>query len=109
MVGVGGQAEGGSPCCYATNSGTVFSVGDRDVHNLQIGRERYWQQFGTPPTLISTPQWVHRPYNAPMWFYRVRQKPSVKADLAIYSHALDVFGQCKSVSVILGFKLDFSS
>ena len=53
-----------------------------------------WQQFGTQPILISASQWPHRPCNAPTWFYRVGKKPSVKADLAIYSHADDVFGQC---------------
>ena len=33
----------------------------------------------------------------------------MKADLAIYSHVVDASGQCMSVSLILGFKLDFSS
>ena len=33
----------------------------------------------------------------------------MKADLAIYSHIVDVSGQRMSVSLILGFKLDFSS
>ena len=37
------------------------------------------------------------------------QKPSVKADLAIYSHAVDVGGQCMSESLTLGHNLDFSS
>ena len=45
----------------------------------------------------------------PTWFYMVGKKPSVKADLAIYSHVLDVSGWCMSVSLILGIKLDFSS
>ena len=59
--------------------------------------------------LISVYQWPHRPCNAPMWFYKVGKNSSVKADLAIYSHILDVSGQCMSVSFTLGFKLDFSS
>ena len=42
-------------------------------------------------------------------FYRVGKKLSVKADLAIYSHIVDASGQCMSVSLMLGFKLDFSS
>ena len=29
------------------------------------------------------------------------QKPSVKADLAIYSHVVDTSGQCMSVSLML--------
>ena len=37
------------------------------------------------------------------------KKPSVKADLVIYSHVLDVSRQRMSVPLILGFKLDFSS
>ena len=42
-------------------------------------------------------------------FSQGMQKPSVKADLAIYSHLVDVCGQCMSVSLLLGFNLDFSS
>ena len=33
----------------------------------------------------------------------------MKAVLAIYSHVVDISVQCMSVSLILGFKLDFSS
>ena len=72
-------------------------------------QDGHWQQFGTPPFLISAPQWLHRHCNAPTQFYRVSKKPSVKADLAIYSHIVDASEQCMSVSLILGFKLDFSS
>ena len=76
----------------------------------RIGWDRHWQQFNTTQILISALQWLHRPYNAARWFYRVGKKPSVKADLATYSHVVDVSGQCVSVSLItLGFKLDFSS
>ena len=39
----------------------------------------------------------------------VGKKPSVKADLAIYSQAVDVRGRCMSESLILGHNLDFSS
>ena len=67
------------------------------------------QQFGTPPILFSAPQWLHKACNAPMQFYRIGKMSSVKADLAIYSHIVDASGQCTSVSLILGFKLDFSS
>ena len=35
-------------------------------------------------------------------------KPSVKAELAIYDHVLDISAKRMSVSLILGFKLDFS-
>ena len=42
-------------------------------------------------------------------FYRVGKKPYVKANMAIYSHIIDVSGRYMSVSLILCFKLDFSS
>ena len=32
----------------------------------------------------------------------------MKVNLAIYRHVLNVSGQCMSVSLILGFKLDFN-
>ena len=77
--------------------------------NHRIDRDGHWQQFGTQPILISAPQWANRPCNAPTQFYRVGRKPSVKADLAIYSHTVDVDGQCMSESLTLGHNLDFSS
>ena len=55
-----------------------------------MGQDGQCQQFNTTPTLISAPQWLHRPCNAPMRLYTVGKKPSVKADLAMYSHTVDV-------------------
>ena len=75
----------------------------------RMGRDGHCQQFDTTPTLISAPQWPHRPCNVPLRLYRVNKKSSVKADLAMYSHAVDVSRQCMSVSLILDCKLDFSS
>ena len=77
----------------------------------RIDRDGHWQQFGTQPILISAPQWANRHCNAPTRLYRVRKSPSVKADLAIYSQAVDhdVRGQCMSESLILGHNLDFMS
>ena len=75
----------------------------------RMGQDGHCQQFHTTPTLISAPQWPHRPCNAPMRPYTVGKKPSVKADLAIYSQAVDVRGQCMSESLKLGHNLDFSS
>ena len=75
----------------------------------RMGQDGHCQQFRTTPTLISAPQWPHRPCNAPMWLYTVGKKPSVKADLAIYSQAVDVRGQCMSGSLKLRHNLDFSS
>ena len=34
------------------------------------------------------------------WLYRAGKKPSAKADLAIYSYAVDASGQCMSESLI---------
>ena len=42
-------------------------------------------------------------------FTEWEKKPSVKADLAIYSHVVDASVQCMSVSLILDFNLNFSS
>ena len=107
--GAGGQAEGGPSLplghiewCCALNR-------QQGCTNHKIDWYGHWQQFGTQPILISAPHWANRPCNAPSRFYGVGKKPSVKADLAIYSHAVDVRGQCMSESLILGHNLDFSS
>ena len=82
-----------------------FSVGDVDVHNPQdvkmdIGSTLAPHQLWLVLTNGST---------GPVMHQCSFKKPSVKADLAIYSHVLDVSRQYMSVSLILGFKLDFSS
>ena len=77
--------------------------------NHRIDRDGHWQQLGTQPILISAPQWACWPCNAPTRFYMVGKKLSVKADLTIYSQAVDVRGRCMSESLILGHNLDFSS
>ena len=77
--------------------------------NHRIDQDGHWQQLGAQPILISASQWANRPCNAPTRFYRVGKKLSVKAVLAIYSHAVDVGGQCMSESLTLGHNLDFSS
>ena len=59
--------------------------------------------------LISVPHWLHRPCNAPTWFYTVGEKLSVKAGLAIYDRVLDVSRRCMSVLVLLFITFDFSS
>ena len=77
--------------------------------NHRIDQDGHRQQSGTQPILISASQWPNGVCNAPTQPHRVSKKPSVKADLAIYSHAVDAFGQCMSESLILGHNLDFSS
>ena len=74
-----------------SDSGAVFSVGNRDVHKPQ-NRSR-WPLPATWPILNSAPQWPHRPCNAPTQPYRVGKKPCVKADLAIYSQVVDASEQ----------------
>ena len=74
--------------------------------NHRIDQDSYWQQPDIQPILISTTQWASRPCNTPTQPYRVDKKQSVKVDLAIYSHAVDVCGQCMSESLN---NLDFSS
>ena len=75
--------------------------------NHRIDRDSHWQQFGTQPYLISASPWACWPCKAPTWFYTVGKKPSMKADLAIYSQSVDVCGRCMSESLILGHNLDF--
>ena len=77
--------------------------------NQRIDQDGHWQQFGTQPILISALQWACWPCNARTQFYMVGKKPSVKADLAIYSQAVDVRGRCMSESLKLAHNLDFSS
>ena len=63
----------------------------------------------TQPILTNAPQWPNRTCNAPTRPYRVGKKPSMKADLAIYSHTVDAAGQCMSELLMLGHNLDFST
>ena len=78
--------------------------------NNRMDQDGHWQQFGTQPILIRAPQGACWPCNAPTRSYTVGKKLSVKADLAIYSQAVDVRGQCMSESLKLGHNnyLDFS-
>ena len=77
--------------------------------NHRIDRDGHRQQLGTQPILISAPPVGLLALYAPIRFYTVGKKPSVKAYLAIYSQAVDVRGRCMSESLILGHNLDFSS
>ena len=90
----GWEAEGG---LYHTQGDTqqqcVLSREQKQPVNL-VGQDGRWQQFDTPCSLISAPQWLHRPCSGPSWFYRVGKRPSVKADLAIYSPVSGVSVQC---------------
>ena len=90
--GVGGgdgwEAGGGLKLPYAHDSSAVSSESD-SIH--WTGRHSRWQQFGISHILIGATHWPHRPCIAPWWFDRVGNKPSVKADLTIYSYVLGIF------------------
>ena len=107
--GVGGKPE---PSYLAIRAQTVVLCSQQMTGmytNHRIDQDGHWQQFGTQPILISVPQWDCWPCNAPTRFYMVGKKPSVKADLAIYSLEVDIRGRFMSESLILGHNLDFSS
>ena len=87
----------------------MFTADDRNEHKPQDRSRQPLATVWHTTILISAPQWACWPCNAPTQFYTVGKKPSVKADLAIYSQAVDVRGRCMSESLILGHNLDFSS
>ena len=108
----GGGRESKRRALLAIRSQTVVLCSQQTTGmytNHRIDRDGHWQQPGTQPILISAPQWAKWPCNAPTRFYRLNKKESVKADLAIYSHAVDVGGQRISESLTFGHKLEFSS
>ena len=120
--GVGGWEGGGvgrrrwvasrrqaNPAIRAQTVVLCFQQTTEMYTNHRIDRGGHWQQFGTQPILISVPQWACWPCNASTQFYTVGKKPSVKADLAIYSQDVDVRRRCMSESLILGHNLHFSS
>ena len=81
---------------YSTNvlpQHIFFNRAETATVNL-VGRDGRWQQFDTPCSLISAPQWLHGPCSGPLWFYMIGKRPSVKADLAIYSPVSGVSVQC---------------
>ena len=109
-VGVGGQAKGGLSLPIRPPTAVLCPQQVTDICTThRMGQDRHCQQLDNTPTLISAPQWSHRPCNGPMRPYRVGKQPSVEADLAMYSHTVDVSRQYMSVSLILGCKMDFSS
>ena len=68
----------------------------------RIGWDSHWQQFSTPLILFSAPSGFTGPVMHQCSFTGLA-KSRLKAGLAIYSHKVDVSGQCMSVSLILGF------
>ena len=108
--GGGWQAKGRQALPFRAQTVVLCSQQTTGMHtNHRIDQNSHWQQFGTQPILISAPQLTCWSCNAPTRFYKVSKKLSVKADLAIYSQAVDVRGWCMSESLKLGHNLDFSS
>ena len=66
--GVGGKPKAGYTIHKDTHSS---SVGHRNSHSQPGGPDGIWQKFDTPCSLISAPQWLHRPCSVLSWFYRV--------------------------------------
>ena len=58
------------------------------------------------------PYYCHSMAPQALWYismvWEAQEKPSVKADLAIYTHVLGVPGQYKSVALMLSHKMDFN-
>ena len=108
-MAVGGKLEAGYPAIRAQIVVLCSQQTTGMYTNHRIDRDGHWQQFGTQPILISALQWVCWLCNAPTRFYMVGKKLSVKANLAVYSQAVDVRGQCMNESLMLGHNLDFSS
>ena len=71
------------------------------------GRGGCWVQFGTSCRLINASQVPHRLRCDSSWLGRVGKKPSLKADLAIYSYIVTVSGQHLNVAIMLSNKMDF--
>ena len=92
VLGVGEKQKAGNTIYKETNSSVVCSVGHRTATVNLVDRDGHQQQFDTPSSLISAHQWPHRPCGGPLWFYRVRKRPPVKADPAIYSPIIGASG-----------------
>ena len=88
----------------------MFQADNRNIHKPQ-DRSRWLLAavWHTTNSDYSAPQWSNSTCNAPTQLYRVSKKQSMKADLTIYSHAVDAPVQYMSESLILGHNLDFSS
>ena len=89
-MGWAGKPKAGSPCLRAPTV-VLCSQQVTEMYTIhRIDRDGHWQQTGTSPILISTPQWSHRPCNAPVWLYRIGKKAVCKSNLVIYKYVVDV-------------------
>ena len=94
MLGVDEKLKAGNTIHSEANSSIMCTVEHRTATVSLVDVDGRWQQFDTPCSLISAPQWLHRPCSGLSWFYRVGKQPPVKADLAIYSPVSGVSVWC---------------
>ena len=80
------------PFIRTQNSNSVSSVSDRKRLNPQDRSRTVIGISLAPFTSLIVIHWPHRPCSASWWFDRVSKKPSVKADMAIYSRDVPTIG-----------------
>jgi len=99
------KGVGGLTMPLDTGDQVVCTVGQTDDHSNSYYTTRRadieWNSLGPHATLLMPPQCPHRVCDGPAWLDRVGKKPSLKADLLIYSNCVTVSGQCLSVAIII--------
>ena len=70
----------------------MSSVSDRNRLNPQDKSTELLAAVWHTHILINAIHWAQRPCSAPCWSDRDGKRPSVKADLVIYSHVFGVSG-----------------
>jgi len=80
-----------------TGDQVVCAIGQTDGHSSPDHTMRRvdvkWNSLGPQAGYpINAPQWPHRVLVGPAWLDRVGKRPSVKADLLIYSNCVTVSG-----------------
>jgi len=109
MPQIRGRWVGGLTMPSDTDDLVVYTVGQTDGHSIPDHTTRRadieWNRLGPQATLLMHPRvWV-----GPTWLDRVSKKPSVKADILIYSNCVTVSGYSLSVAIIISNKMDFNS
>ena len=110
----GRERVGGSTMPSDIGDQVVCTVGQTDGHSnpyhTMMRADVEWNSLGPHSNLLMpssgpTGSVMH----GSAWLDRVGKKPSVKADLFIYSNCVTVSGQCLSVAIIISNKMDFNS
>ena len=109
-MGAGGEPKAGPSTHLNRKAAIVCSLKCTDSQSSLVRPTRSLTAvFDTKCSLISAPQWHRTLQSGLSWIYRVTEMMPVKADLAIYSSANGVYGQCRSVAFMSSHNLDFSS